>query len=285
VTPLQEIEITIEGEGRLLQTKSDGDGRYQVPGLLPGSYKVRASVPENVSPYTHLEIKVADRGCAVADFYALVDGQITGKVLDSEGNPVPLIRVDVVAVKDGRQAAPRGRWSYTDPYGGYTLNSLPPGNYYLGVNLTGALCPYPRVYYPDSAGTSLAEPITLGEGQKLDKRDITVPFVRADLEAEVEVRWPDGSPADTVAMVLHSQGPSFHITTNRSSMMRPGVYRIKGFKGCSSWLEVFTYGHPGEPGGGTQWHDEVLIDESVDLSKPIRLVLSKPGLHCQHRKQ
>ena len=285
LTPLQEIEITIEGEGRHLQAKSDGDGRYQVPGLAAGSYTVRANLPENVSLYSQLDIQVVDRGCAVADFYALVDGQISGKVVDSEGSPVPRIRVDVVAVKDGRQAASQGRWSYTDPYGGYTLNSLPPGSYYLGVNLTGAFCRYPRVYYPDSADTYMAKPITLSEAQKLDKRDITVPFVRTDLEAEVEVRWPDGSPADTVAIVLHSQGPSYHVTTDRASRVRPGVYRIKGVKGCSYWVEAFTYGHPGEPGGGTQWHDEALIDDSVDLSKPIQLILSKPGLHCLHRRQ
>jgi hypothetical protein len=141
------------------------------------------------------------------------------------------------------------------------------------------------VYYPDSSETSDAKPIILSEGLKLDSRDITVPFVATDLEAEVEVYWPNGTPADTVALVLHSNAPSFHITTDRSTQVRPGVYRIKGVRGCSFWVGAFTYGHPGEPGGGTQWQDEALIDETADLSKPIRLVLSKPGLYCPHHRQ
>jgi hypothetical protein len=265
-------------------TKTDGEGRYQVAGLAPGSYTVRSNLPENITPYHQREVQVAGRGCGVADFYALVDGQISGVVIDSEGKPVPLIRVEVVEAKDIRQAAPRGRWIVTDNDGRYTLDSLPPGTYYLGVNLSGLFCPYPRVYYPGSGDASTAKPLTVGEAQKLDRRDITVPFMASDLEAEVEVLWPDGSPADTAVVELHTDGPSFHLTTNRSSKVRPGVYRIKGFRGCSFWVEAFTYGHPGEPGGGSQWHDEALIDGTVNPSKPIRLVLSKPGLHCRHRR-
>jgi hypothetical protein len=102
------------------------------------------------------------------------------------------------------------------------------------------------------------------------------------LELEVEVFWPDGTPAETVAVTLHAGGPSFHNTGDRASKLRPGVYRITGFKGCSYWLKAFTYGHPGEPGEGKPWHDEVEIDPSTDLTKPFRLVLSKQGFLCPH---
>jgi hypothetical protein len=46
----------------------------------------------------------------------------------------------------------------------------------------------------------------------------------------------------------------------------------------------FTYGHPGEPGGGKPWHGETKIDSSANFTKPIRLALSQPGFMCEHRR-
>jgi len=49
-------------------------------------------------------------------------------------------------------------------------------------------------------------------------------------------------------------------------------------------LKAFTYVHPGEPGGGKPWHNEVEIDPSKELTKPLRLELSKPSFFCRHEQ-
>jgi hypothetical protein len=62
------------------------------------------------------------------------------------------------------------------------------------------------------------------------------------------------------------------------------IFLVKAFKACSYRVTAFTYGHPGEPGGGQPLHEETKIDSSANYTKPIRLTLSKPGFICEHRR-
>ena len=121
-------------------------------------------------------------------------------------------------------------------------------------------------------------------GQKNDDQNIILPSFTPDLEFEVEVIWPDGSPVEAAVVMLHGDSPVAQVEVQREPNGKPGHFLVKAFKACSYWVTGFTYGHPGEPGGGTQWHDEIKFDSSAKLAKPIRLTLSKPGFMCEHRR-
>jgi hypothetical protein len=158
------------------------------------------------------------------------------------------------------------------------------GDYYLGVGLVGAnsnLCPYPRVFLSDFGDAKKPKVVSLEEGQKIEDQNISLPSFSPDLEFEVEVVWPDGSPASTAGVVLHGDGPIAQVEVQKDPNGKQGHFLVKAFKACGYWVTAFTYGHPGEPGGGTQWHEETKIDTSANFTKPIRLTLSKPGF-CIH---
>jgi hypothetical protein len=285
----ENIRITIEGSSGNFVASTGSDGRYRLSGLSPGRYNIRAELPENLDPPTPREVEVSDRGCAEVDFNFRAGGQISGLVADKEGRPIPNIKVDIIAADSSQESAPKGKRIHTYDQGHYMLNWLPPGKYYLGIGLIGAQsgkCAYPRTYFPGVSDRSKAEIIVLRSGQKLENLNITAPSIPPDLEVELEVEvvWPDGTPLDTGGVTLHPNGHSFPITTEGFTKVSPGVYRIKGFKGCGYWLKAFTYGHLGEPGGGNPWHNELEIEPSKDLTKPLRLVLSKQGFLCRHER-
>jgi hypothetical protein len=286
-TYLDNVKITVEGNGKRFETATDRDGRYRVSGLAPGKYKVIADVPEGQSSSSQHSVEVVDRGCAASDFYVQANSQISGRVFDEKGNPLPNITVDIIPAEDVQGASPKGkRWS-TDDEGRYKFDRIPPGDYYLGVGLAGGrgnLCPYPRVFMPDSRDAKEAKIVSLKEGQKIEDQNISLPSITPDLEFEVEIVWPDGRPAEIAVMLLHGDGPAVHTTGQRDPAGKPGLFRVKTFKACSYWVTAFTSGHPGEPGGGEPRHGEVKVDSSASFTKPIRVTLSQPGFMCQHRR-
>jgi len=283
-TYLDNIKITIEGNGRRFETTTNKDGYYQVSGLAPGKYNVKAGISDSQNFHSESTVDVVDRGCAARDFYLHVNGQISGRVFDDNDNPLPNIRVDIISAKDAQNLSPKGKWGSTDKDGRYKIDWLPPGDYYLGVGLVGAnsnLCPYPRVFMPDFGDTKKPKVVSLEEGQQIEDQNISLPSFAPDLEFEVEVIWPDGSPAENAVVQLHSDGSIAYVEVQRDPNGKPGHFLVKAFKACSYLVYAFTYGHPGEPGGGKQWHEEIKLDSSAKFTKPIRLTLSKPGF-CVH---
>ncbi|HEX5081012.1 MAG TPA: hypothetical protein VFY40_03130 [Blastocatellia bacterium] len=281
---LDNIKITIEGNGRQFETTTNKDGYYQVSGLAPGHYDVNAAIPDRQNSHSQGAVDVVDRGCAARDFFLSVNGQIGGRVSDENDNPLPNIRVDIIYAKNSQDFSPKGKWGYTDKDGRYKIDWLPPGDYYLGVGLVGAnsnLCPYPRVFIPDFGDAKKPRVVSLDEGQKVEDQNISLPSFTPDFEFEVEVVWPDGSPVEAAVLQLHSDRAIAQVEPQKDPDGKKGHFLVKAFKACSYLVTAFTYGHPGEPGGGTQWHEEIKLDSSANFTKPIRLTLSKPGF-CVH---
>jgi hypothetical protein len=286
-TYLDNIKITIEGNGRRFETTTNKDGYYQASGLAPGRYNVKAGLSDSQNSHFESTVDVVDRGCAARDLFLPVNGQISGRVFDENDNPIPNNKVDIISAKDAQDLSPKGKWGYTDKDGRYKIDWLPPGDYYLGVGLVGAnsnLCPYPRIFMPDFRDAKEATVVSLKEGQKIEDQNISLPSFPPDLEFEVEVVWPNGSPVEAAGILLHGDNPVAQVEAQRDSNGKPGHFRVKAFKACAYWINAFTYGHPGEPGGGKPWHDEIKFDSSATLAKPIRLTLSKPGFMCEHRR-
>jgi hypothetical protein len=234
-TYLDNIKITIEGNGRRFETTTNKEGYYQVGGLPPGQYNVKADISDGQSSYSQLTVNVVDRGCAARDFYLHVNGQISGRVFDEKDNPLPNIKVDIISAKDAQDLSPKGKWGYTDKDGHYKIDGLPLGDYYLGVGLVGAnsnLCPYPRVFLSDFGDAKKPKVVSLEEGQKIEDQNISLPSFTPDLEFEVEVIWPDGSPVEASVVMLHGDGPIAQVEAQKDPNGKQGHFLVKAFKAC-----------------------------------------------------
>lgn len=203
--------LVVEGEGVRRELRADERGRYSLSGLKPGSYKVRLTPPEGLLAHTaEREVRVGDRGCAVADFFVVDDGRIGGRVTDAQGQPVPQILLDLVAA-DKPEGDPE-HYAEADAEGRFEFKALPPGRYLLGVRLGGGAralrdnpnSEFPRTYYPGVAEASEAVAVTVGEGERVTGRDLRLgPRLTARAISGRAV-FADGRPAAGANVTCHN---------------------------------------------------------------------------------
>jgi Carboxypeptidase regulatory-like domain len=168
-----------EVEVRNVSAVTDGEGRYQLDNLSPGSYRLMVRAPgyvlandtRNAAPHHPGETVNLDlaRG-----------GVITGTVTDSTGEPVVALHVSAILVREpGGKPLRRAATSasrLTDDRGVYRLYGLLPGSYLVVVrsrgnyNVARAVNSVP-VYYP-SATIDTATEVSVGTGDEVTGIDI-----------------------------------------------------------------------------------------------------------------
>lgn len=168
---------------------SDGEGKYQFVGLPAGAYRVRAELPEHLS-FKEQTIHVTGQGCVPLDISALRDGQIAGRVLNVDGQPVASVPVSLVSADAGLEEVlfdtkDRGAWTFsvTNDQGRFGFSHLAPGRYLLIINRAEfertrgnkRAQALPRLFYPGVTGMEQAVVITVREGRKAKEYDFRLP--------------------------------------------------------------------------------------------------------------
>ncbi len=164
-----------QGGGAPSQTTTDDDGNFEFANLPPASYSISAIVPGYIAPPAEEETGagIYRPGDAVS-ITLIKGGVITGKVVNSTGDPLTGISVNAIRVGglDGDaddqatpQGGPRGglqgfgrNWR-TDDRGAYRIYGLVPGSYIVQAGGNGGGGPNPLspfsqdapTYYPSSA--------------------------------------------------------------------------------------------------------------------------------------
>ena len=178
-TPMKDVSVMISGAGRSFQTKTDASGRYSISGVPAGEYEVSAELAGFRTNLATNEIQVAPKGCAVADVLMKVDRRVQGTVRWADGRPAEGALVEMVRTKPTSK-----RWenpillAESDERGFYTIDGIPPGDYYLGINIESTPTkdhPYSSTYYPDTQDMRTAIPIAFFAGASVRSYDLTAP--------------------------------------------------------------------------------------------------------------
>ena len=187
--PLRRVQVRVVGErqrgGRLAST--DEDGRYEIPDLPAGSYRVTASKGGYVTLQFGQRHPLEDgTPVDVRDRHALEDvdfslprgGVITGAIVDEFGEPVAEALVQAYSYRflgGQRRLVPADR-GQTNDIGEYRLFGLPPGDYYVSAalqtfrrsrDMTTDDTGYAPTFYPGTPNASEANRVTVGVGQEL----------------------------------------------------------------------------------------------------------------------
>ena len=204
------------------RAETDSEGRYRLEGLPAGSYEIAPSAPTLVSLATNeAGQQVSVSGGATAegiDFSLSRGGVITGKITDSEGNPLIGEEISLKGADPSKPEASSSsadqRMHSTDDRGVYRIFGIRPGRYIVSSGTSrnpmfGLLLKRPKrvqTFYPGVTDEARAKFVEVTAGSEASGVDIRVGA--ADKGFTVSGRVVDadtGKPiADAMVAYSHS---------------------------------------------------------------------------------
>ncbi len=248
-TPVRRAQIRITStEARLNRVvTTDGDGRYELPNLPAGRYRVfvaragyvsleygQARPFESGKPLDLANGQVMER----LDFSLPRGSVITGRITDEFGDPMTDVQVQAMRyqfVNGERQLANAGRAAQTDDLGQYRIFGLMPGEYIVRASLrqnpagNSAAEPdpmgYPGTYYPGVLDVTQAASVTVTLGQEMNA--VAFPLVPARLSRiSGTVTSSGGQPLTDANVVLRPRGAN-GLVALRAAIAGGGNTRVR----------------------------------------------------------
>jgi len=172
---------------------------------------------------------------------------------------------------------PCNRQAKTAADGTYEIAQLRPGEYYLGINLAhtpSKEMPYTRYFFPGTEDPAGATIVVVGQGATTITHHFPIPAAQREKKVEGVVRWPDGRPADKVAISLEDVRWPWQTSFILTNTDANGHFEIVAFDGTIYRLHVVNFA----PTTTESVSAEPLpLGPTTDLSKPLQLVLSRRG--------
>jgi 5-hydroxyisourate hydrolase-like protein (transthyretin family) len=202
-----QISVVIAGNNIRREVPLDEQGRYRVAGLPPGKFKVTLKIPETlITDRPEREVTVTDLGCASVYYPVTDNGRVSGRILDTQGQPIPKIMISLFdPASDSKDFIKVER---TDDEGRFNLTAVPAGRYLLAVNNYRFRDPqdstlaYPTAFYPGVLDQVNADLITVGTGEKVTGLNIRMPLPRPASVLTIQIVWDDGSPVAKAQLSL-----------------------------------------------------------------------------------
>jgi hypothetical protein len=190
-TPLAEVTVFVGSPAPQTKVTTDSAGRYTLRGLAAGSYRVQAMSFKLGRLYAVKTVTLgAGQELTSIDFPLQTFGEMSGKVLDENKEPVPGLNLLLVA-REYRLGTLRyvyAGYAKTDDQGAYRMERVSPGRAYLFVVQKSPVklnavsdAPaepklrkkvFPPTFYPGSTFLDGAQPLILRSGERREGVDI-----------------------------------------------------------------------------------------------------------------
>jgi hypothetical protein len=260
-------------QDRPVNVVTDDKGAFEAVNLPAGEYRIETVLPAGyVAAVPSSTVAVVDRGCTKINLEARPDGLVAGRLLDSRGRGVSgTVRIH----RDGDDEPARFIAGSAAADGRFALRTVPPGNYYLFVDVRSPEGRTQRFFHPGVASRSSAATIRVRLGEHLDGQDLRLPLELETRTIEGSVLWPDGSVPDGAVVTLRCpEGGASGVEGEPAARTDArGRFRLQGTAGGSYWLIARAEKPQGEP---KEWHSARRLDLRDDVAD-LKMVLSQPG--------
>ncbi len=219
---------------------SDGDGHFQIDGMLAGRVMLMAQKPGYVTEQSAfgsaprwIEIG-ANTGPLVLKL--VPQSAIFGRITDASGQPIEYmpLRLTARSVREGRKVWEQRGMAESDEDGYFRFANLMPGTYYVAAGpmvSRNELLPsgeqpktgFPHVYYPGAPELASASPLQLGAGQQMEA-DFSLSAVPVyEVSGRVAGHLPDQGVG---IQVLTSSGDEISLPIHFN--LETGTFKLEG---------------------------------------------------------
>ena len=267
--PLGGLTVTVDGDGKRLELKTDASGYFETFDLLPGSYRITTGVTGKLRGAEPQTVEL--RTVASLGFNTTTMGSLAGRVLDQEGRPVRELQVELLQ-PGAAQPSPRvTTYVTTREDGTFVFAEAAAGRYLLAVNSIGRRslygAPFLPSYFPKSASSADAQVVTVADGVSIDVGDFVLQERYPTVAVSGIVVTSDGKPVPGAYVNLNKSGGEWDAARSVQTD-DDGRFVHQAFEGVTYILNAYADG----PTGGTMDSDRVEV-MATKGEKPMRLVV------------
>ncbi len=207
--PLPVADITIHAKSAEADriTRTDSNGSYEFHDLPNGTYTIRPELPIALDYSREYEdlysATISDGGCRSVNFGLKPRTRIRGRVIPPPGVDPGSLEVVALPIQIEVRNQFSGKWSFTQD-GSFDLWPLPPGDYYVGININSSPkedSPFPPTYFPGVTSQEAASIVHLDEGD-VRELDIPLPEMAKPRKVSFVAIGLDGKPLRAVYVQL-----------------------------------------------------------------------------------
>ncbi len=242
---VRSVKVKVAGpKGFIQETVTNAAGGYEVYGLLPGTYSVSIEVPAGLKlkfPVTagspqvkgdDAAVKLLLNGSASVSFVLQSDTRLSGHTLDSKGNPVKGLCLDLRSVEG--QGENSSHFTCSNENGLFEMEMMSPGKYWLVAQdnvKEGSFISKSTLYYPGVRDREKATTISLEAGKYMEHLEIQIPSDEKRNKVTGRVQFADGIPAANATVTFISPQHGYSETTNTNPDGSFSMLVVAGIEG------------------------------------------------------
>lgn len=159
-------------------------------------------------------------------------GHVSGKLLRSNGKPLPYTEIELVPVSYNKQIDDQRFWATSNAAGNFSFSEVPTGKYTLSINFDEKPTensPYPTYFYPNNVNRAEASTIEVTSGRKITGLSFRVPPPLVQRKVTGRVVDKDGKPVSGAFVYLrdvkYDESLVLDIKTDKN-----GSFTLSGFE-------------------------------------------------------
>jgi len=207
------IKVTIVGNGKKIELKTDENGVYEIYDLPVGKYKVttekingyKSNNSDGYKSTDWEEVEIEAESLSEQDFRFTIDNSISGKIFDSKGNVLESVCLDLIPTR-GEKPPYFYKFNCTDKNGYFKIDEIPIGSYVIVINEKNEISarqPFGTFFYPNKTNREEAVVITIGPGNHFKDLIINAPNTAETITISGVLLFADGKPVINEAVVFH----------------------------------------------------------------------------------